>query len=120
MIVRHVFAYICVYVRSYMCMHEGKQLLMVLDGHDGTRAVKFAYTNLPHLLLSCDMDGGEDRTMQIMRNAILATERNFFVGIDHYITRKVTLQIEIEVKMLVKTTEVMSRIMLIGCATIFS
>ena len=80
-----------------MCEFQGKQLFMILDGHDGSKAVKFVYPHLPHLLLTSDMAGGEEIALKVIRQAILATEREFFIGIDPYIMRKVTLQIEIEV-----------------------
>lgn len=81
-----------------MCLYQDKQLLMVLDGHDGSKAVKFVHTFLPHRLLTSDLSGGEERVIKVLRDAILSTETEFFVRIDPYITRKVTLQIEIEVR----------------------
>ena len=80
-----------------MCLHNDKQLLMVLDGHEGSKAVKFVHTHLPHILLKSDFSGDERSVMKVISSAILSTETNFFVSIDPYITRKVTLQIEIEV-----------------------
>ena len=73
------------------------QLYMVLDGHDGDRAVKFAQSNIPHFLLHSELVGGDKTVMEALRRSIVNTEREFFIGIDHYITRKVTLQLEIEV-----------------------
>ena len=71
---------------------------MVLDGHDGSRAVKFAQSHIPHFLLHSELVGGGDKmVMDALRKAIVKTEREFFIGVDPYITRKVTLQFEIEV-----------------------
>ena len=73
------------------------QLYLVLDGHDGIKAVNFAQGFIPHLLLNSELVGGDKRVMDALRSAIVRTEREFFIGIDPYITRKVTLQLEIEV-----------------------
>ena len=70
---------------------------MVLDGHDGSRAVNFAHTNIPHFLLRSELTGGDMRVMDALRYAIIKTETEFFIGVDPHITRKVTLQFEIEV-----------------------
>ena len=70
---------------------------MVLDGHDGTKACDFAQKHLPSVLLSSELDGGMEVVGRAMRNAFLSTEREFFLGIEPHITRKITLQIEIEV-----------------------
>ncbi len=69
----------------------------MLDGHDGTKAVTFSQDFIPHLLLRSELSGGDKRVMDALRSAIVQTEREFFIGIDPYITRKVTLQLEIEV-----------------------
>ena len=71
---------------------------MVLDGHDGTRACEFAQKHLPSVLLSSELDGGVEMVGRAMRWAFLNTEREFFLGIDPHITRKITLQIEIQVR----------------------
>ena len=71
---------------------------MVLDGHDGTKACDFAQKHLPSVLLSSELDGGMEVVGRAMRNAFLSTEREFFLGIDPHITRKITLQIEIQVR----------------------
>jgi len=70
---------------------------MVLDGHEGSKAVKFVQTYLPHVLLNKELSSYDQTTIEDISSAILATETQFFVSIDPYITRKVTLQIEIEV-----------------------
>ena len=88
----------CAVCRYYTCLDQGGiQLYMVLDGHDGSRAVKFAQTYIPHFLLRSELVGGDKRVMDALRSAIVRTEREFFIGVDPYITRKVTLQYEIEV-----------------------
>lgn len=85
--------------RYYTCIYQDSiQLYMVLDGHDGSRAVKFAQSHIPHILLQSELVGGDRRVMDALKNAIVHTEREFFIGVDPYITRKVTLQYEIEVR----------------------
>lgn len=71
---------------------------MVLDGHDGTKACDFAQKHLPSVLLGSELDGGMEMVGRAMRSAFLSTEREFFLGIDPHITRKITLQIEIQVR----------------------
>lgn len=85
--------------RYYTCIYQDMiQLYMVLDGHDGSKAVKFAMSHIPHFLLQSELVGGGDKmVMDALRRAIVKTEREFFIGVDPYITRKVTLQFEIEV-----------------------
>jgi len=70
---------------------------MVLDGHEGSKAVKFVHTHLPHFLLKSDFGRDKARIMDVINSSVLKTETEFFISIDPYITRKVTLQIEIEV-----------------------
>jgi hypothetical protein len=85
--------------RYYTCIHQDTiQLYMVLDGHDGARAVKFAQTHIPHYLLQSELVGGDRVVRNALYYAIVNTERDFFIGVDPYITRKVTLQYEIEVR----------------------
>ena len=50
------------------------------------------------MLLSSELDGGVETVGRAMRWAFLNTEREFFLGIDPHITRKITLQIEIQVR----------------------
>lgn len=69
---------------------------MVLDGHDGTRACDFVQKHLPHSVLRCDLERGDIHTELI--KAFRSTEREFFIGIDPHITRRLTLVIEIQVK----------------------
>jgi len=69
---------------------------MVLDGHDGTRAVKFAQSYIPHVLLQSEL-GSDDYAVGALKKAIVETDKQFFISIDPYITRKFTLQLEIEV-----------------------
>ena len=74
---------------------------MVLDGHEGARAVKFVHTHLPHFIFNSDFgsDSSSSRVMDAINSSVLKTETEFFISIDPYITRKVTLQIEIEVSL---------------------
>ncbi len=91
---------LCMLFRCYTCIYQNSiQLYMVLDGHDGVRAVNFSQGFIPHLLLHSELVGGDQVVMKALRSAIVRTEREFFIGIDPYITRKVTLQLEIEVSL---------------------
>ena len=71
---------------------------MVLDGHDGVKAVDFAKPHIPHVLLHQDLSGGDKGVLDALRLAIVNTEQEFFLRIDGHITRKLTLQMEIEVR----------------------
>lgn len=87
--------------RYYTCFFQDSiQLYMVLDGHDGTKAVDFAQPRIPHHLLQQDFSRGERVVMEAFRRAIVNTDRDFFLRIDGHITRKLTLQMEIEVQTL--------------------
>lgn len=70
---------------------------MVLDGHDGTKAVNFARTRIPHHLLKRDLSGRGGQVRDAVRSAIVKTESEFFLGIDGHLTRLLTLQMEIGV-----------------------
>ena len=83
--------------RHYTCHYRQVQLYMVLDGHDGTRACEFAQKHLPSVLLRSELEGGTEMVGRALRHAFLHTEREFFLGIDPQVTRKITLQIEIQV-----------------------
>ena len=73
---------------------------MVLDGHDGIRACEFAQKHLPSVLLRCDINERDENTIiTAVKSAFMRTERDFFVRIDPQITRKLTLQIEINVSL---------------------
>ncbi len=69
---------------------------MVLDGHDGIRACEFAQKHLPSVLLQSDIRD-EHSLLTALKRAFYLTEREFFMGIDPYITRRMTLQLEIDV-----------------------
>ena len=84
--------------RYYTCHFQQRiQLYMVLDGHDGTKACEFAQKHLPCVLLQSELEGGTEMVGRALRHAFMHTEREFFLGIDPQITRKITLQIEIQV-----------------------
>jgi len=84
--------------RFYTCnFQERIQLYIVLDGHDGTKACEFAQKHLPSVLLQSELEGGTEVVGRALRHAFLHTEREFFLRIDPQITRKITLQIEIQV-----------------------
>ena len=86
--------------RHYTCHYQHRiQLYMVLDGHDGTRACDLAQKHIPSVLLrsSSELEGGREMVGRALRYAFMHTEREFFLGIDSQITRKITLQVEIKV-----------------------
>ena len=68
---------------------------MVLDGHDGTRACDFVQKHLPYSVLRSDLESGD--LVKSLMMAFRSTEREFFIGIDPHITRRLTLVIEIQV-----------------------
>lgn len=74
---------------------------MVLDGHDGNRACEFVQKHLPDVLLRSELDGGGEAVRAALRVAFTSTEREFFIRIDPHITRKITLQIEMSVSIVV-------------------
>ena len=73
---------------------------MVLDGHDGSKACDFVQKYLPSVLLRSEFDGPEEMALKAVRYAFQNTEREFFLKIDPHITRKITLQIEMNVSSL--------------------
>ena len=70
---------------------------MVLDGHDGSKACEFTQKHIPSVLLRSELEGGHEVVERAVRTAFLDSEKQFFLGIDPHITRKITLQIEISV-----------------------
>ena len=72
---------------------------MVLDGHDGTSAVEFVRTEIPHLLLERKIPSEAGELLEALKDTILKTEQNFFMRMDSHITRMISLQIEIEVQL---------------------
>lgn len=86
-------------LRCYTCHFQDRiQLYMVLDGHDGTKAVEFARRYIPHVLLQRNISGEEKEVKEALRTAFLRTEQTFFSRIDSYITRMISLQNEIDVR----------------------
>ena len=75
------------------------QVYMVLDGHDGLRACEFARKHLPTAFLK-NVIHNESSLLESLRKAFFSTEREFFAHIDPHITRKRTLQFEIDVRLL--------------------
>ncbi len=70
---------------------------MVLDGHDGVRACEFAQKHLPSVFLQSDIRD-EYSLRTALQRAFYLTEMEFFVRIDPHITRRMTLQLEIDVR----------------------
>ena len=77
------------------------QLYMVLDGHNGSRACDFAIKRIPSLLLQRNMGDNGERAAEVLRYAFENTEKNFFMMLDPSITRKMGLQMEMQVCMYV-------------------
>ena len=94
----YMYMYVPTPCRYFTCHFQDKvQLYMVLDGHDGSRACDFAQKHIPCVMLSSALEGGEEVTRRAFHNAFVDTEKQFFLSIDPHITRKITLQIEIDV-----------------------
>ncbi len=70
---------------------------MVLDGHDGVRACEFTQKHLPSVLLQSEIRD-EHSIRTALQRAFYLTEMEFFVRIDPHITRRMTLQLEIDVR----------------------
>lgn len=68
----------------------------MLDGHDGVKACEFAQKHLASVFLEDNIHNDSTLT-QALKRAFYLTEREFFVRIDPHITRKMTLQLEIDV-----------------------
>ena len=74
-------------------------MYLVLDGHDGVRACEFVRKHLPTVFLE-NVIRDERSLLECLKRSFLSTEREFFVRIDPHITRKMTLQFEIDVRLL--------------------
>jgi serine/threonine protein phosphatase PrpC len=83
--------------RYYTCKFEGVQLYMVLDGHHGSRACEFAMKRIPSLLLRYNMGESGEKAAEALKYAFENTEKNFFMMLDPSITRKMGLQLEMQV-----------------------
>lgn len=86
-----------IYDRYYTCKLDMVQLYMVLDGHNGSRACDFAIKKIPSLLLQRNMGDNGERAAEVLRYAFENTEKNFFMMLDPSITRKMGLQMEMQV-----------------------
>ena len=83
--------------RYFTCKLDGVQLYMVLDGHHGSRACDFAQKRIPSLLLRYNMGENGEKAAEALKYAFVNTEKHFFMMLDPSITRKMGLQIEIQV-----------------------
>ena len=70
---------------------------MVLDGHNGSRACDFARKRIPSILLQTDMGENGERAAEVLRYTFQNTEEKFFMMLDPSITRKMGLQMEMQV-----------------------
>lgn len=70
---------------------------MVLDGHDGENAVEYAKMSLAGHLLSREIVGGPQEVADAIKKAFIETEKNFFLGMDDPIGRRLALKAEINV-----------------------
>ena len=83
--------------RFYTCKFEGIQLYMVLDGHHGSRACEFAQKRIPSVLLRYNMGESGERAAEALKHAFENTEKHFFMMLDPSITRKMGLQMDLQV-----------------------
>lgn len=72
-------------------------MYLVLDGHNGSRACEFAKKKIPSILLQRDVGANGERAAEALRHTFNQTERDFFLMLDQYITRKMVLQMEMQV-----------------------
>ena len=70
---------------------------MVMDGHDGEKAADFARLHIPGQLLQQRIVGGPEAVRECIVDAFKITERQFFMALDDALTRKLSLQSEINV-----------------------
>ena len=71
---------------------------MVLDGHNGCRACEFARKCIPSVLLQRDLGESGERAAESLRYTFARTEEKFFMMLDPSITRKMGLQMEMQVR----------------------
>ena len=83
--------------RYYTCKLESIQLYAVLDGHNGSRACTFAQKHIPSLLLTCNMGENGEKAGEALKYTFENTEKHFFMMLDPSITRKMGLQMELQV-----------------------
>ena len=83
--------------RYYTCNLDGIQLYMVLDGHNGSRACEFALKRIPSLLLQYNMGDNGENAAEALKHTFVNTEKHFFMMLDPSITRKMGLQMQIQV-----------------------
>ena len=77
--------------------HLGMELCLVLDGHDGEKAADFARLHLPGQLLAQRLTGGPQAVFLAIGTAFKETEKQYFMALDDALTRKLSLQSEINV-----------------------
>ena len=76
------------------------ELCLVLDGHDGEKAADFARLHLPGQLLAQRVTGGPQAMFMAIDAAFKETEKQYFMALDDALTRKLSLQSEINVSKL--------------------
>ena len=80
-------------------MNHNVELCMVLDGHDGDKAADFARLHIPGKLLAEGIRGGPEEVIRRINSAFKETEMQFFMAMDDALTRKLSLQSEINVSL---------------------
>lgn len=88
-------AMLCPLGRWYTGSYQNLQVMLVADGHDGLRACELVQRRMPSVLLRQLAAGATLATA--MHAAFMLTEKEFFVRIDANIMRKITLQDQISV-----------------------
>ena len=68
-----------------------------MDGHDGEKAADFTRLHIPGKLLANRIVGGPEAVCQRINDAFKETETQFFMALDDALTRKISLQSEINV-----------------------
>ena len=89
--------FLIVFCRSYTCRLDNVQLYLVLDGHYGSRACDYALKHIPSLLLRYHMGEKGEKAAEALKYVFENTEKHFFMMLDPSITRKMGLQMEIQV-----------------------
>lgn len=92
------------YFRFYHGTQHNIQLCMVLDGHDGEKAVEFVKVTLAGQLLLHEIVGGPNEILVAIEKAFRETEKNFFLAMDDPIGRRLALRAEISVSLNTNTS----------------
>lgn len=91
------FIYVLPFPRYFTGKHEGMELCIVLDGHDGEKVADFVCQMLPGILLAEKIMGGPQAVFEKINTAFRKTETEFFISLGDPLMRKISLQNEIHV-----------------------